>query len=88
MGASIAVLPNLVVAEVDCIAACDGDVCTYTAQVDLHASELGYFTFKECGDITNPTIGMQVGKTYRFVQVCEKACLGASMQIHATSYSK
>jgi hypothetical protein len=72
MGASIAVLPNLIVAEENvCIAPCDGDVCTYTAQIDLYASELGYFTFKECGDISNPTIGMQVGKTYRFVQVCE-----------------
>jgi hypothetical protein len=54
---------------VDCVAPCDGDVCTYNVRVDLFASELGYFTFDECDDITNPTIGMQVGKTYKFVQV-------------------
>jgi hypothetical protein len=54
---------------VDCVAPCEGDVCTYNVRVNLFASELGYFTFDECGDITNPTIGMQIGKTYKFVQV-------------------
>lgn len=44
------------------------EVCTFTAKVDLHAGELGYYTFEECGDKTNPTLGMEVGKTYEFVQ--------------------
>jgi hypothetical protein len=34
----------------------------------VHASELGYFQFEECGDIDNPTLGIEVGKTYRFLQ--------------------
>jgi hypothetical protein len=54
---------------VDCVAPCEGDVCTYNVRVNLFASELGYFTFDECGDVTNPTIGMQIGKAYKFVQV-------------------
>jgi hypothetical protein len=54
---------------IDCFAPCDGDVCTYNLRVNLFASELGYYTFDECGDITNPTIGVQVGKTYKFIQV-------------------
>jgi hypothetical protein len=29
----------------------------------------GYFTFEECGDEVNPTIGMEVGVTYTFLQV-------------------
>jgi hypothetical protein len=62
---------GLAIAEkgVDCVAPCEGDVCTYNVRVNLFASELGYFTFDECGDITNPTIGMQIGKAYKFVQV-------------------
>ena len=61
---------------VDCIAPCDEDsaICTYHVKVNLFAGELGYFTFYECvgndGEgIINPTIGMQVGKTYKFSQV-------------------
>ena len=42
--------------------------CTFTAKVNLYASELGYFQFEECGDVTNPTLGLEVGKTYEFVQ--------------------
>ena len=57
-----------------CKAACSinesiGDeVCTFTAKVNLFASELGYFQFEECGDVDNPTIGLEVGKTYHFIQ--------------------
>ena len=57
-----------------CTAACSSDgstgdeVCTFTAKVNLHASELGYFQFEECGDVDNPTIGLEVGKTYHFIQ--------------------
>ncbi|KAL7426187.1 hypothetical protein ACHAXH_000256, partial [Discostella pseudostelligera] len=53
-----------------CHASCDDDdVCTYTALVDLFASEFGFFHFEECGDSGNmPTITMEIGKTYRFVQ--------------------
>ena len=29
---------------------------------------LGYFTFEECGDMTNPTLGLELGETYLFVQ--------------------
>ena len=28
----------------------------------------GYFQFEECGDQVNPTIGMEIGETYTFVQ--------------------
>ncbi len=54
-----------------CSAPCDETtgVCTYTARVDLHASEFGYYNFAECPDSGNmPDIGMELGRTYRFVQ--------------------
>lgn len=44
------------------------EACTFTAKVNHHASELGYFVFEECGDATNPTLGLEVGKQYRFIQ--------------------
>jgi hypothetical protein len=28
----------------------------------------GYFTFEECGDVKNPTIGIEYGVPYRFIQ--------------------
>ena len=57
-----------------CLASCTVDSttgkehCKFTAKVNLYASELGYFQFEECGDVTNPTLGLEVGKTYEFVQ--------------------
>ena len=52
-----------------CRANCSGDECVFTAKLNLFAGELGYYSFEECGDAVNPTLGMEVGKTYRFVQV-------------------
>ena len=51
----------------------DGHVCTtennvFTVKVDLFAGELGYYKFEECGDEVNPTIGIEIGETYTFVQ--------------------
>ena len=53
-----------------CHASCDdNNVCTFNMKVDLYQSEFGFFTFEECdSDLFMPTIGMEVGKTYRFVQ--------------------
>ena len=51
-----------------CRATCSGDVCTFTAKVDLYAGELGYYTFEECNGARNPTLGMELGKTYKFLQ--------------------
>lgn len=42
--------------------------CVFTSNVKATAGELGYYTFEECGDITNPTLGMEMGRTYRFKQ--------------------
>jgi len=44
------------------------ETCKFTAKVNLFAGELGYYQFEECGDATNPVLGMEVGKTYEFVQ--------------------
>ena len=67
---SISATTNVRAEGVDCVAPCDENgVCTYTAKLDLYASELGYFTFEECGTKTMPTIGIEKGKTYKFVQV-------------------
>ena len=44
------------------------EFCKFTASVDLFASELGYFRFAECGDVPNPTLGVELGKTYQFIQ--------------------
>lgn len=55
--------------QAKCAAENGNEVCTFTAKVDLHAGELGYYTFEECGDVTNPTLAMEVGKIYEFVQL-------------------
>lgn len=71
---------------------CISESKTYTAVVDLYASELGkfvdvtrfwessgwsqhssillagYFTFAECPGMITPTIGIEVGESYTFVQ--------------------
>lgn len=57
-----------------CYASCATDdsgkeVCKFTTKVDLFAGELGYYRFEECGDTINPTLGMEVGKTYQFTQL-------------------
>lgn len=41
---------------------------TYTAIVDPYASQYGFFTFVECPNEINPTIGMIVGEIYTFDQ--------------------
>jgi hypothetical protein len=53
-----------------CGASCGDDgLCTFTALVDLFASEFGFFHFEECPDAGNmPTITMEIGRTYRFIQ--------------------
>lgn len=58
-----------------CYASCSADesgsgneVCTFTTKVNLYAGELGYYQFEECGDDVNPTLGMELGSTYKFVQ--------------------
>lgn len=28
----------------------------------------GYYIFEECGDMVNPTLGLEVGETYTFIQ--------------------
>jgi hypothetical protein len=55
-----------------CQASCDGEgdakVCTFTAKLDIFASSTGYYQFEECGDAVMPTLAMEQGVTYRFVQ--------------------
>eukprot|EP00804_Cyclotella_cryptica_P003111 CCRYP_006098-RA/>CCRYP_006098-RA protein AED:0.03 eAED:0.03 QI:72/1/1/1/0.5/0.66/3/228/934 len=46
----------------------DSDVCDIYVHVNLFATVLGAFTFDECGDQPYPTIGLEIGKTYRFIQ--------------------
>jgi len=56
----------------NCKASCSGigseKICTFTSELDLFASETGYYRFKECGDTIMPTLEMERGATYRFVQ--------------------
>jgi hypothetical protein len=40
---------------------------TFTFKLNYHASELGYYEIEECEGV-NPTIGMEIGQTYKFVQ--------------------
>ena len=43
-------------------------VCNFTTKVNLYAGELGYYQFEECGNATNPLLGLEVSKTYECVQ--------------------
>jgi len=44
------------------------EVCKFTTIMQIHAGELGYYSFEECGDEPNPTLEMKVGTTYLFDQ--------------------
>lgn len=47
---------------------CTSPTKTFTVKVNLFAGEFGYYTMDECGGTVNPTIGLEVGETYTFVQ--------------------
>lgn len=49
-------------------APCNPASKTFTVKLDIYTSELGYFTFEECGDVVNPTLGLEIGETYTFIQ--------------------
>lgn len=51
-----------------CSTANGRDVCVFTVKVDIFASDLGAFYFEECGIQTYPVIGIEVGRTYVFIQ--------------------
>lgn len=55
-----------------CLADCSSGVCTFTFTYNHYASELGYYTVEECNkggeEIVMPTLGIQKGVTYHFVQ--------------------
>ena len=60
--------------------------CVFTSNVKAAAGELGYYTFDECGDITNPTLGMEMGRTYRFKQVSTYIHTRVYVHIHTLSW--
>lgn len=71
----LAVTAEAVVDDKPCRASCvdtpDGKECIFEVTRDQFASELGYFKFSgESGDCggTNPTLGIEKGATYYFVQ--------------------
>jgi hypothetical protein len=72
----IAFLANLSYAQDTdlCLAECSDvsgeKVCVFNLQVDLHASELGYFTVDGC-DGKMPTLGIERHVTYIFNQAHE-----------------
>lgn len=69
VSASATAAANNEICRAKCTTSTDGiEECLFTAKVDLHAGELGYYMFEECNGKINPTLGMEVGKTYRFVQ--------------------
>ncbi|GKY98006.1 hypothetical protein MPSEU_000758700 [Mayamaea pseudoterrestris] len=55
---------------------CTSSTNTFTVKVNLFESEIdgfesgltGYYYFEECGNVTNPTIGIEIGETYTFDQ--------------------
>lgn len=55
-------------ATTNCVTKDGEEVCTFTSEVKIHAGELGYYSFKECGDDHNPTLEMKIGTTYVFEQ--------------------
>jgi hypothetical protein len=58
-------LASLVFSQDDFCRAGEGNV--FNVKVNLFAGEIGYFEFEEC-EGTSPTIGMEVGETYTFIQ--------------------
>ena len=62
----LSALPSVAVAADE--VPCNPDSRTFTVELNIYASELGYYQFEECGDVVNPTLGMEVGETYTFIQ--------------------
>lgn len=67
-------LVSTVLGDDICRATCtmseDGnEECVFHSNVNLYAGELGYYAFEECGVEVNPTLGIELGKTYHFIQV-------------------
>eukprot|EP00602_Paraphysomonas_sp_CaronLab_P006861 CAMPEP_0185021890 /NCGR_PEP_ID=MMETSP1103-20130426/4594_1 /TAXON_ID=36769 /ORGANISM="Paraphysomonas bandaiensis, Strain Caron Lab Isolate" /LENGTH=352 /DNA_ID=CAMNT_0027553673 /DNA_START=35 /DNA_END=1090 /DNA_ORIENTATION=- len=52
----------------NCVVVNSRKTCEFTTIVDTFGSSTGYFQFIECGDITNPTLGLERGVTYIFNQ--------------------
>eukprot|EP00588_Corethron_pennatum_P011287 CAMPEP_0194282394 /NCGR_PEP_ID=MMETSP0169-20130528/22991_1 /TAXON_ID=218684 /ORGANISM="Corethron pennatum, Strain L29A3" /LENGTH=855 /DNA_ID=CAMNT_0039027689 /DNA_START=79 /DNA_END=2646 /DNA_ORIENTATION=- len=52
-----------------CTPNCVSGRCSFTVQVDLHAGELGYYTFEECPELgPNPTLAIKRNVNYEFIQ--------------------
>ena len=51
-----------------CKISCEDEICDINVEVDLFETVLDAFKFQDCSDEPYPTIGLEVGKTYRFVQ--------------------
>jgi len=55
-----------------CPGACTGTggdrVCTFTAKLDIFASDTGYYVFNECGTTVQPVLAMEAGVKYIFDQ--------------------
>jgi hypothetical protein len=49
-------------------APCTSSNNIFTVKPNLFSGQLGYFTFEECGDQVHPTLGLEIGETYTFVQ--------------------
>lgn len=47
---------------------CKPKSCTFMTIVDIYASELRYYKFRECGDMFNPILGYKVGEIYILIQ--------------------
>jgi len=66
-------LVSTVLGDEICRATCtmseDGnEECVFHSNVNLYAGELGYYAFEECGVEVNPSLGIELGKTYHFIQ--------------------
>jgi hypothetical protein len=62
---SFACLASLVFSQDEICRAGEGNV--FNVKVNMYAGEIGFFEFEEC-EGTSPTIGMEVGETYTFIQ--------------------
>mmetsp|Transcript_30403 Transcript_30403/g.29301 ORF Transcript_30403/g.29301 Transcript_30403/m.29301 type:complete len:411 (-) Transcript_30403:147-1379(-) len=50
-----------------CQATCVGNECTFKVTVNLYSGETGYYEFEGC-EGSSPTLGIEIGKTYKFDQ--------------------
>ena len=69
------------------IAAIMAATCILTPQFRAPHTRTGYYQFEECGDMVNPTLALEIGETYTFIQA-DRSNYMVSTKVHARCFAQ